>query len=1198
MSVLLVLCTGVLAALLTIHAYERLLDDQAAVYDAQTARSFALGADNVRRLVAQQMDLSLACTSTAILEHMEPARAMCRQALHLIGATPEEKLNKWETHRDYIRPALYSMYKDASVLSERNSLGSLYFTHLGGNPYGGAEGYLTGKRDTGPMYYTVYEPLYTLRRPPEDFHTLWAVENDGTHPDWWLTDGVWRDRPTTAVSCDDTLALQPACTFGGVCDCAALVCGSVMDFGGRSLNVTQYCQRTCNACTGASGASEAVCLPFGTVNDQGGVLLPPANATAEQRECELGRAAELNQTVSLGDCCLPAKSISWTFWVKSNSAVMTNAGNRSIGKTFWYGPSVASPLLTYMHAVSFPTSAYDDPVFGPRMGSLLVGVGVVGLSSFVSPASQQLLPEGFVLYVVTREAVQQINGLTRTDFLVAASAGDVINATVEASVTSPGRLELLHCTHSTDPTISASAEYLLSLGELRPGGYGSREGFDTIDPQETGVWEHNGVGYFQKVKPLGVEDGLDWRMILLVPREPVLGEVDRALAAAQSTIQSERERLDEDRDEGVLTMALVVAGCGVLLIALSAAANLSVARHISRLEAAMARVATMDVNDGVDIGSGGGCELAEVASMTSSFAAMVSSLREYRSYLPLAILARIDGEGEEEVDPPAGSMTIVFTDIVGSSKLWECNPEAMNEALEKHNDVVRRRLRAARGYEVKTIGDSFMIAFARAVDAVNFAVTVHEALVDTKWPKCTAMERVHDKWAEKKDSKGDLIWHGVTIRVGAHCGDTVSETNPITGRTDYRGGVVNAAARLEGLCPHGGVMVSNAVRQLCLGDSSLRADVVWSTKKTVELRGIGSMDAHTVYPARLTQRVGAACGSGRRTSTASEGSSTGSVAVMSTRHSARSRMGSSNGGVAVVLHTGAPEDVDHFLKTISMCMTGAARTEGGVTSVLGVSVQVAWNVSVPTSSWQLAPTAFAALIDPDTHVGCAAGPLMHGDVGGSRQRFYAVVGFTGRCASSLAQLATSRGMHCLCTFVPKPPVFLLCALRPVDSWGVRAGRTSRSSLMMCNRTLTIEEPNLRAVLELRKADAESALSTADVDFSWSAEYRRLFFNVVQRGCATSLETIRSKMKAEDAVLAGVVQQLDKHIRAHPSGAQAVSDAPAWAFLSSDACVEDAWEGKPRVSVSIRSSVDAAADEKQQRSIAQSAVERRRTQLES
>ena len=63
---------------------------------------------------------------------------------------------------------------------------------------------------------------------------------------------------------------------------------------------------------------------------------------------------------------------------------------------------------------------------------------------------------------------------------------------------------------------------------------------------------------------------------------------------------------------------------------------------------------------------------------------------------------------------PSGTVTFLFTDIEGSTRLWEEHPDAMRDALARHDEIVRDAIEAHGGYVVKTTGDGFHAAFSAA----------------------------------------------------------------------------------------------------------------------------------------------------------------------------------------------------------------------------------------------------------------------------------------------------------------------------------------------------------------------------------------------------------------------------------------------------------------------------------------------------
>lgn len=54
--------------------------------------------------------------------------------------------------------------------------------------------------------------------------------------------------------------------------------------------------------------------------------------------------------------------------------------------------------------------------------------------------------------------------------------------------------------------------------------------------------------------------------------------------------------------------------------------------------------------------------------------------------------------------PPSGTVTLLFTDIEGSTRAWEEHPGSMRAALRRHDDLVRDVVVARRGYVFKTVG--------------------------------------------------------------------------------------------------------------------------------------------------------------------------------------------------------------------------------------------------------------------------------------------------------------------------------------------------------------------------------------------------------------------------------------------------------------------------------------------------------------
>jgi len=149
---------------------------------------------------------------------------------------------------------------------------------------------------------------------------------------------------------------------------------------------------------------------------------------------------------------------------------------------------------------------------------------------------------------------------------------------------------------------------------------------------------------------------------------------------------------------------------------------------------------------------------------------------------------------------PTGEVSIVFTDIQGSTRLWEQLGDIFATTLEIHDGIIRTTLDQHQGYEVKTDGDAFMLAFHTPYNAVMFCVNSQMHLETADWP--TELLNANDKKSGPR---------GLSVRMGVSLGTPHCIKNHRTDRWDYRGPMVNRAARL-GLTAHGG--------QILLSDST------------------------------------------------------------------------------------------------------------------------------------------------------------------------------------------------------------------------------------------------------------------------------------------------------------------------------------------------------------------------------------------
>ncbi len=157
---------------------------------------------------------------------------------------------------------------------------------------------------------------------------------------------------------------------------------------------------------------------------------------------------------------------------------------------------------------------------------------------------------------------------------------------------------------------------------------------------------------------------------------------------------------------------------------------------------------------------------------------------------------------------PTGTVTFLFSDIEGSTRLATALPAAWPDLLARHRELLRAAFNANGGVEVSTEGDSFFVAFPSATGAVAAAAGSQRALAAEPWPE----------GAE------------VRVRMGLHTGEATVQDGT------YVGLAVHRAARI-GAAGHGGqVLLSGAVRSLVV--DALPAGVTLRALGTHRLRDL------------------------------------------------------------------------------------------------------------------------------------------------------------------------------------------------------------------------------------------------------------------------------------------------------------------------------------------------------------------------
>jgi predicted ATPase/class 3 adenylate cyclase len=139
-------------------------------------------------------------------------------------------------------------------------------------------------------------------------------------------------------------------------------------------------------------------------------------------------------------------------------------------------------------------------------------------------------------------------------------------------------------------------------------------------------------------------------------------------------------------------------------------------------------------------------------------------------------------------DPTSRTLTFLFTDLAGSTRLWEEFPQAMKLALERHDAILQSSVIDSGGQVVKTTGDGLMAVFGSTRDAVSACVTAQHGLASEPWGETGILN----------------------VRMGLHAGEAEVRAE------DYFGPAVIRASRIMSVGHGGQVLLSGTAAALVM----------------------------------------------------------------------------------------------------------------------------------------------------------------------------------------------------------------------------------------------------------------------------------------------------------------------------------------------------------------------------------------------
>ena len=605
------------------------------------------------------------------------------------------------------------------------------------------------------------------------------------------------------------------------------------------------------------------------------------------------------------------------------------------------------------------------------------------------------------------------DGAIQTEFLRDTEADDAVIRGIAAAVHNFTYNGLQGYEAINQHTNTSSAE----LHILRSRIEGSGTSVDSVFRELSGgqILE----SYFVTVRRIvDVPQRLDWWLTVTLNKQHVLASIQADEVEVRESTVLHTEDVSNEIDDKRMQSQIFIVSFAVFLILMSVLATHFVLRPIDAIQNEMANVAKMNLTDTVS-NVKATSPFHEVRAMQANFLKMAAKLGEIRPYLPGAVLGSDTSLKSDSLSgsAPQGEVSIMFTDIQGSTELWKRSAQDMNAAIEQHNAIIRAVYREYDGYEVKTIGDSFMLSFQDTISAVNAALEIQHRFKQAKWP-----ERLR------------LPAAGLVVRIGLHHGSTIAEENPITGRVDYRGSTVNEASRIEAKALGGTICISRNVMWVIKAAKNrgvIPHHPVLCPLGKIELRGLGETEVFLITPDYLKKRyteVSSDCtvielpveremSVVKDVLSDGDGSSHSDNAVLIGTALKRTELFLIKTRGTVVMCKLSSKVYDDFNLIVRCAAEAAISFDGQIAAVVASEVLITFNASKRCRQHVTSALRLAEYLETRTQsimrLGIATGDFLHGNVGTSKQRYTTSLGTPLIVAEAAAEYAEEAGFYAL-----------------------------------------------------------------------------------------------------------------------------------------------------------------------------------------